>query len=438
MPQLLLKELSFGDIKQMDPFRSDKGWTPNVARLIFHGSFVGKLFDVPFPSALVHLTLNDEDFSLTSEMLKFFPTSLSSMNVTRCDWSSIEAIDWPPLKDLGFYSPIHVQHYPKLPRSIHTLTGNRFDLGDAPEFSGLLAAGKHSLEGIDRSLWTSIKAELLQEALTSGGRRGASIERYIEDAELGALCGLPLTLRRTWCTTHHDLVAHMLLPPKLVSVSFVFKDIATHASFWEHLPPLLNEVAYQGAYGLEVDDGLVRDILPSENPMTLSNITKLVIHANASDLLPNLSLLPRFLTKLFLPDSNLQPGMLLELPQTLIDLRISPSSILPENAWAADLPRGLKSLHCVKTPLHGEDFANLPPQLETLNALYLRVTIDALLKLPKTLRKLDFHMQFRYGKGDGPEYISPGQLIALSQRFFPFWRIFSLPLPLLQRYSTMD
>lgn len=435
LPHLLMDMLDIDRPGDIQTFRGPNGWIPKFSRLIITGDLACDLLRFPLPSTLVALTLRTEAFSLSSEILASLPRSITSMKLGSCDWKSIKATDWPSaLTTLTFLRftigvAFRMRYYEKLPRGLVNLYHDEHYEEESPDLNELLKAGKCALEGLDRDLWTSTK--FILRANAAKHQRGEATERYIESAEAGAFCGLPLKLVHFSCSIPFHLIDQVLLPPNLAKLRFTHSGLANSSSLWERLPPSVSLVVHPQEWSEHL--GNLHELPPHANPMYNSRVPELDM-CGLRLLLP---LLPRTLTTLSLSHLSVEAWMLCALPSTLTHLKLPHATTDPSDigSWAFALPRGLKVLDCPATFINGQDFVQLPPQLETLTAIWWCVTIDHLLDLPKTLRQATcISPSFIFEAEEG--YIPLSLLIDLPNRFFPFWRIFTLPRHTLQSYTT--
>lgn len=349
------------------------------------------------PLGLIDLDLSAATFlpPLGFEWVASLPRFLRSLKAQALDWSAINADLWP--SSLTRLSLMHddsfnPMHFHRIGRSVLSLSvavrkreWKRERLSDESGMkSALMALGRDALQDSEKTTWTHIKAQLLKRTERLIQLQGDSTRRYISEVEKGALFGLPLSLTHLSCREHRGLA--LLCPPRLTKLELTCKGGAsTQADFFELMPPSLTDIALDC-----LANGDLLGLMwaqPSSLPVFHFLSLKLVNSTTAHSIA---SILPSSLVWLHLEadDCVLKAEDLRALPSRLESLSLACAPTSLADNWLDALPRTLRTLSLRGPRLKGNQFAQLPSNLETLDVAIEGVTLAQLLSAPRSLRTI--------------------------------------------------
>lgn len=363
----------------------------------------------------------DKQEDLTANVIRtWLPRSLTTLYAYYVDYSSINAMDWPPqLTSLtSASSKVLSSEFYRLPRTLTHLSIApcyiKSEIRHAP-IEGLDADGEGKgivdhLEAQGRAILATADAKRFAK-LREESKRGLIAPSIIESIEKGKTWGLPLLLKTAWITPHAITVQENK------SVQFALPyltHVSTHVTRVENEIETVLENLPSGLQLLKIeaenpprppsDDTVVsswklaappvRD-WPHEKfaPSYLATIESHSVPFDPKDF----KYLPRTLTKLYSSSAARLKATredLANLPPALVCLCSSFSR--PEDdetLWLSLLPRGITLLHLCHATVEGEDFKNFPRRLQALSAYHaLNVDIEHIQELPRTLLTVSMSM----------------------------------------------
>lgn len=421
-----------------------RSWPDTIRKLTLSSVRAEKIFGRPLPKNLTYLNIvaSESKFDLKYDWLtSILPAGITRLDISTVDWSSINATNWPQS-----LTRLSINHDPnatplvfhRLPRTLKHLIINPYRVDEETEWTEKLLSelnlkGRESIEGLDKDLWTQLKAKMRAHQFPNG-----NASAYIEMVESGGLFGLPLSLVRFEYGSIADTAPWtLLLPPQLQELLVVPATTCRSTAFFERLPPSLSDLQFSMA--MDDCDCRVWEVFQTSDPTTsalyrANNLASLSISFNverSQDFADDFfKYLPRTLRHLSwsCPEKRANLENLKSLPPRLESLDLDYRRTRFEGSWIEVLPRTLTGLYAGEQVMKGCEIEKLPPNLAQLRIALFDVTLSQLRCIPKTLTLFELN-----GADPGPlartqGTLTPNQLSRLIQAYYPLYRLLEVSL----------
>lgn len=361
------------------------------------------------------------------------PPSLRALHIVKIDWSNFATNLWPRAlttikvsKALAFGAHC----FQLLPRTLKTLVIDKILTQDKfqseTSLADLESQGRNSLQ-LELESWTKAKEALIKHCKKL---EIADVDpsAYFSAVEAGGLCGLPVGLTELSLGKNVDCMPYnYILPPGLTSFTLDSAVQVDDRNFFSLLPPSGNLLLH-----IRIAANSKVKSKPSESGGTQR--TGLCAANSLRDLdvvfdrrlfrKSALNMLPRCLSSVTITYSPTSCVEMAHLPPnlTIFNLTtfgVTPNQYLPK--WVQYLPRTLTHLKLSNLPVQGRDVPHLPPKLDELSIYLVNTTVEHLLQMPRTLRKLKCSVVDT--SPELPQALAPQHWRRLAERFVPFWRL---------------
>lgn len=412
----------------------------NLYSLDLHGDEEDARIELPRNLRVLSAVRKLLDPKLDCATLKhYLPSTLTELYATGINWKAVTVSVWPRtltkisvVRDNNFSA----ERFCLLPRGLkHLNVASDFPMLSANKKSQLADFKASSILALqeEAELWTKWKQSALPRSKKEGDAQFAAMERYIEQAESGALCGLPLSLMTlTLLEIPKKLAKVLLFPPNLQHLGLEeCHDALSLFPFWTLLPRSLNSIALGEVDTVPKEPSILSAALPSSSLLFQTHfITKMVIDAYSTSFIETLiPCLPRCLRlfELMANSVQLEANVLQHLPRNLEGLALDSIILKRQPDWALGLPRSLIYFYIDCTELQGSELAQLPPHLETLIAP-INAQIEHIVTLPRNLRRLEWIKPLPNAEPTFEGALTHATWKTLSFSYVPFWRAIRLPL----------